>query len=662
MNLLRLLHLLLLPAVISSNKCSSILSDEGQSLIQLLIGDHTNQKLQSIAAQQLAYSGKDLNDLGHWSSCTRLKNSHYLVVDFQMFPPFQSKVGLCVPKECSAGDLKKLITSGSLKSHPVLKSSWSSDKIKVFKPETDDATFGVYLAWFFVAALILVIAYGTYLDIKLTPPKKQEVSVEMGEPAAMPEAPAQQRRLPKYVVLLQCFSFTKNWNSLFFRPFSDSTVILDAVRAISILWVVSSHVKLTRLMDLMYNIEDLTHAYKNFFLTVLASGTLAVDGFFWLSGFLLGYLILDEAAKKKGRINWGMAIVARLLRLWPTYIFTLILVNFLVGNIGEGPKWDQVEDVLQADCSKYWWTNLLFINNIYPWYVGNDCIGQSWYMAADVQIFLMIIPCVIVYLKFPKHYGWIFLGLVIALCFVYRIVVSFHYKIIISVISRLQVIKHYKKLHQSSISRVTPYFIGLFSGFLMNLKKTGKSNDAILKLIHQFYQSKIRSYISFVIGFALFVVVLYIPYNVYADGENDFLGYSREGNYTFNGFYNLISSLSYSFMLIPILYEQIPALQTILSLDLWVPIAKSSFSIYFVHITIIRTYVASEESASLFTNMNIFTDMIFLGFVSVVAGMLVFVAVENPFGKLIKILMTPARPARKEQPLIPTELKDKAIN
>src|SRR5574343_1022263 len=147
------MFLLVLIAFAYGNKCLSTLSEEGQSLIQLLIGDYTDQKLQSIAVQQLAYSGKDLNDLGHWSSCTRLKNSHYLIVDFKL-TIFQTKIGLCVPKECSPSDLQSVISSSSLQHHPVLKDSWSPSKIKIFKPETEPASTGFYLAC--LAFLILI--------------------------------------------------------------------------------------------------------------------------------------------------------------------------------------------------------------------------------------------------------------------------------------------------------------------------------------------------------------------------------------------------------------------------------------------------------------------------------------------------------------------------
>jgi len=274
----------------AAETCKSILSKEGQSLIQLIIGDDTDQKLQSIAVQQLMYSGKDLNDLGHWSSCTRLKGSRYLIADLNLLP-FQTKIGLCVPKECSAKDIKELMVGGGLSQHPKLKSSWSPDKIVVFEPETEEATTGTYVTWLGIIVLLFIIAYGTYLDIQISSKSKSDKSVELGARSSMAqsEQALAPKRLPKYILLLQCFAFHKNWKTLFVRQFQDSTSCLDGVRALSILWIILGHVLLTRFMDVIFNIEDVPEFFQAKLPTFWLSPTLAVDTFFFgLLGFCWG--------------------------------------------------------------------------------------------------------------------------------------------------------------------------------------------------------------------------------------------------------------------------------------------------------------------------------------------------------------------------------------
>ena len=134
----------------------------------------------------------------------------------------------------------------------------------------------------------------------------------------------------------------------------------------------------------------------------------AVDTFFWLGGFLLGYLTLAELEKRR-KVPWGMVIIKRLLRILPAYMFTLALINWFIPSLGSGPKWHQMETELTNYCDKYWWTNLLFINNFVPDGDGNFCMGQSWYLAVDMQLFLMSLVLIFLYYKLPKFISWILL-------------------------------------------------------------------------------------------------------------------------------------------------------------------------------------------------------------------------------------------------------------
>ena len=45
-------------------------------------------------------------------------------------------------------------------------------------------------------------------------------------------------------------------------------------------------------------------------------------------------------------------------------MFAVLLVAKLLPHFGQGPSWDA--NSLSKGCSKYWWTNLLYINNFHP--------------------------------------------------------------------------------------------------------------------------------------------------------------------------------------------------------------------------------------------------------------------------------------------------------
>ena len=45
-------------------------------------------------------------------------------------------------------------------------------------------------------------------------------------------------------------------------------------------------------------------------------------------------------------------------------MFVLLFFHKMTGFLGEGPFWYEVQT--ETQCTKYWWTNLLYINNFYP--------------------------------------------------------------------------------------------------------------------------------------------------------------------------------------------------------------------------------------------------------------------------------------------------------
>ena len=51
-------------------------------------------------------------------------------------------------------------------------------------------------------------------------------------------------------------------------------------------------------------------------------------------------------------------------------MFVLLFYDKLMVFLGEGPMWFNYQS--NAACDKYWWTNLLYINNFYPTTYGTS--------------------------------------------------------------------------------------------------------------------------------------------------------------------------------------------------------------------------------------------------------------------------------------------------
>ena len=91
---------------------------------------------------------------------------------------------------------------------------------------------------------------------------------------------------------------------------------------------------------------------------------------FNFSGLLGTYLTLKELKKRSGRINWFLFYFHRFWRITPLYMVVLAIWATLMPYLGVGGGKDDFIEFSSDACQKYWWTNLLYISNLYP-FPGN---------------------------------------------------------------------------------------------------------------------------------------------------------------------------------------------------------------------------------------------------------------------------------------------------
>lgn len=82
--------------------------------------------------------------------------------------------------------------------------------------------------------------------------------------------------------------------------------------------------------------------------------------------------------------------VHRLLRIWPPYVFCLLVWWKIGVLLGSGPFWYRWLSFTHR-CDMYFWTNLLFVNNLHPYDISesDECFYISWYLADDMQFYLV---------------------------------------------------------------------------------------------------------------------------------------------------------------------------------------------------------------------------------------------------------------------------------
>ncbi|KAF3422276.1 hypothetical protein E2986_05851 [Frieseomelitta varia] len=170
-----------------------------------------------------------------------------------------------------------------------------------------------------------------------------------------------------------CFSFVTNTRQIFKAEESaDNVRIFHSMKVLGNLWIILCHIifyttHITANKTIAYALSDTLAAQ------ILANGTLSVDTYFFISGFLLTYIFFKGQSKDKKvpslpvRIKQYIELfVKRYIRLTPAYFVVILLAIFYF-------TWkDQTSIILPVErvnvvCSKYWWTNMLYINNLYHW-------------------------------------------------------------------------------------------------------------------------------------------------------------------------------------------------------------------------------------------------------------------------------------------------------
>jgi len=323
---------------------------------------------------------------------------------------------------------------------------------------------------------------------------------------------------------------------------------------------------------------------------------------------------------------WAMFYVHRYIRLTGVYAILIGLHATLLKWFATGPQSQLVQGYVDK-CHKGWWTNLLYINNFAADIYGAnkaDCINVTWYLAIDMQFFILTPIVLTVLHKFPKA-GQALLGLLLAagtVCQIYFTIVDdefFHGSF-----------RYYMK----PWNRSNPYVIGLLLGYILH-----KMRDVT--------RLKINMYTNlFCWGLATAVAscVLYSvqKYNLVADpsvtfkcGENSAPLWQRV---IFNGFSKIGWSLSISWLILACVKKRGGVINSFLSWSFWVPLARLQYVVYLVHRTIILIANSWVETTIRYSHTMLTFQ--FIGFLSIstFAAYVLVILFEAPIVQLEKIL------------------------
>ena len=141
---------------------------------------------------------------------------------------------------------------------------------------------------------------------------------------------------------------------------------------------------------------------------IQANGSLGVEIFFTISGFIITYMLMKEY-ETKGKIEIKKFFIRRILRLWPTWLFSLLVTFFYVLYLGQNnPKFIHY---------------LLHLGNYSYTYFGSVhfTMDHYWSLAVEEHFYLFWGLCFMPFVKHLKDKRWMILFMIVVpyLCRVY---------------------------------------------------------------------------------------------------------------------------------------------------------------------------------------------------------------------------------------------------
>lgn len=189
---------------------------------------------------------------------------------------------------------------------------------------------------------------------------------------------------------------------------------------------------------------------------------------FWQTLCLLDYFEKKKDEKESNLKYFGKIYVYRVVRFWPAMIFSMIMFTSVVYYLNDGIAWHELGNMFYT-CEEHWWTPLLFVSDIVPFYVRDwkGCMRWTAMYSIDMKLFLILPPLVYIYKKGMKQgaiyitSGLVFTGL---MC---NMIAVRYFELFVGV-TNLYDYQSIDTFMYKPWTHIEPYFSGVLLAFFYN--------------------------------------------------------------------------------------------------------------------------------------------------------------------------------------------------
>ena len=565
--------------------------------------------------------------LGDYDGCLDVGERHegtvkYCIVHVSLVtksvehsPIMQFQVGMCVPLSCNKEKQYEDLLEETLwhyihveASKPVCKSSHSV-------AYSNGARAVLIVCGLFVTAAVV----GTIADLALT-----YTCVQLPF-----------RKLKLLLDIITAFSFFKNIRAISTTKQPSSTISsLNGIRVLSMFWIVLCHVHVwyTTFKPLRNQAILEQDVFPRLWYQAILNGYFFVDSFFLLSGTLAAYNNLRAMDRRKN--NWCRFpilnyYVHRYLRLTMVYAF-VVLFRHLVIHLSDGPiaiyLSTDPENQYYKNCDDYWWTNLLYINNIYPWRMRDQCMHWTWSLANDMQ-FYVIAPLILVPLYYSLKRGLAMTGLLLSFSFIITGTIAG-----VNDYSPISALKPFEPdgkeqtddIYVKPYCRIAPYLVGLILGYVLHNRVQLPFDGAKKHLCYA---------IMWILAMLTFASILFGLYGTWYGHRM-----SKLENIAFYTFTHFAWGIGVALVVFACNNGYGWIINDFLSMKIWVPLSRLTYIVSLVHVIIIDVILNSARQISVYEDTNLLIYTISVVVLSYGASGILAVLVEFPLANVETII------------------------
>lgn len=429
--------------------------------------------------------------------------------------------------------------------------------------------------------------------------------------------------------LLNCFSLSHNIPKIFnFKSSADAVQALDGMRVLSLLWVIWGHSYFWSIGYSNDNGEVVSSWVTYPVFQFIVNGTLSVDSFFFISGFLVAYGVF-KTLHKNPRFPWIKYYVHRYIRLTPMYGFVFLFYSELLAYMGSGPQW--VPSTVSPSCPN-WWANLLYVQNFVQ--SGDGCMEWAWYLANDMQ-FYVLAPLLVIPLYFKPRIGFILTILSIIAATGVSFGIAYHYDLKANMFAGgfntpapANEESYNDIVYVKPWFRVNPFIVGILAAFYIKHSNEWKMSRQTVIVVFA--------------GWVLSLLVLYFVLFALT-GEFHDTGFAHELTRVGNAMYIATGRLGWGVGLAWVTVACIKGYgglaAQILESPMWIPLSRINYCAYLVHPMILIAFFSANQDPFHITGWTVTFIFAAVVLLSYLFAAILVLFVEAPIANLEKLLL-----------------------